>query len=169
MSDSWKTSNSSNSSFNSSDEKEVENLLLTFDLDYDTLPDFELHFDLSAQSVRAVLLQIAEDLSSHKQLHSWDEKLVISPLRMLRAAVHRYLGANVDSNMNILLFHANVHEISTVDGVNKTWPAFQESEDVYNHLFLSRARLLSSYHHVRKLTCTVSPKPRLPEARFSPT
>lgn len=146
MSDPWKTSNSSDSSFNSSDDNEVENLL-NLGFDYHVLPDFELHFDLSAQSVRAVLLQIVEDLSSHKQLHSWDEKLVVSPLRLLRAAVHRYLDANVDSNMNILLFHADVHEISTVEGVNKTWPAFQESEDVYNHLFLSKARLLSSYQH----------------------
>ncbi|KAJ5521277.1 hypothetical protein N7527_005392 [Penicillium freii] len=104
-----------------------------------SLLDFELHFDISARNVRAVLLQIMEYLSSHKQLHSWDEKLVISPLNTLRATVHRYLTTSFDSSMNILLVHVNVHEVSTVDGVNKAWRVVRESEDIYDHLFFSRS------------------------------
>ena len=103
-----------------------------------SLLDFELHFDISARNVRAVLLQIMEYLSSHKQLHSWDEKLVISPLNTLRATVHRYLTTSFDSSMDILLAHVNVHEVSTVDGVNKAWRVVRESEDIYDHLFFSR-------------------------------
>lgn len=52
--------------------------------------DFELHYDLSVQSVRVVLIQIIKDLSSHRQLHNWDEKLAASPLKALRAIALRY-------------------------------------------------------------------------------
>lgn len=129
MSDSWTTSNSSTSSLRLPNDQNVEG---------PSVLDFEPHFDLSAHSVRAVLLQIIEHLSSFRNLHNWDEKLVISPLRTLRAATSRYLTTHLGSNLNFLLSHANVHEVSTVDGTNKTRPVLQESEDIYEHLFFSR-------------------------------
>lgn len=100
--------------------------------------DFELHYDLSAQSVREVLYEILQDLSSHKQLHNWDEKLVTSPLKALRSVAHQYLRTESDNSINILLSRANVHEVSTVDGVNRAWPVIQEAEGIYSHLFFSK-------------------------------
>jgi hypothetical protein len=100
--------------------------------------DFELHYDLSVQSVRVVLIQILEDLLSHRQLHNWDEKLATNPLKALRAIAHCYLSTNYDSSINILLSHANVHEVMMVDGVNKMRPAIQEAGDIYSHLFFSK-------------------------------
>ncbi|OQD84042.1 hypothetical protein PENANT_c014G05166 [Penicillium antarcticum] len=117
MPDSLKTSDFSAFDFDFSDssvftEDDIEKPLL----------EFEFHFDISARN-----------------LHSWDEKLITSPLKALRASVHRYLITSFDSSMNILLAHANVHEVSTVNGINRAWPVVRESEDIYDHLFFSKA------------------------------
>lgn len=133
MPDSSRTSDFSAFDFDFSD-----SFVFTDDDTEKPLLEFEFHFDISARNVRSVLHQIIEYLSSHKQLHSWDEKLIASHLKAIRASVHRYLTTSFDSSMNILLAHANVHEVSTVDGVNKAWPVVRESEDIYDHLFFSK-------------------------------
>lgn len=100
--------------------------------------DFELHYDVSCESVRGVLRAILEDLSSYKQLHNWDEKITTTPLKALAAAAHGYLATSYGSSSNILLAHGRVDEVVTVNGVNQRRPAIQEAGKADSHLFFSK-------------------------------
>jgi hypothetical protein len=99
--------------------------------------DFELHYGLSCKSVRDVLREILEDMSSYKHIHNWDEKLLTSPLKALARVGRRYLNAN-PLDLNALLDHSMVEEILTVSGVNHRPPAMQQAGDIYSHLFSTK-------------------------------
>jgi hypothetical protein len=57
----------------------------------ETRLDFELHYGLSCNSAREVLREILEDMSSHKHIQNWGEKLVNTPIKTLAGVVRECL------------------------------------------------------------------------------
>jgi hypothetical protein len=99
--------------------------------------NFELHYGLSYESVRDVLQEILEDMSSYKHIHNWDEKLLTSPLKALAKVGRRYLNENPLA-LNTILDHSIVEEILTVSGVGHKPPAMQQAGYIDSHLFFSK-------------------------------
>lgn len=99
--------------------------------------DFELHYSLSCETTRDVLREILEDISSNKNIHNWDEKLLTTPLQSLIKAGRRYyISTTLD--LNDLLDHSMVEEILTVSGFNHRPPTTQMTGVIESYLFFSK-------------------------------
>lgn len=105
-----------------------------------TLPRFafELHYGLSCESVRSVLLEILEDISSRKNIHNWDEKLHTSAFAALVKVGRRWL-IGTPYGTDKLLPNSVVEEILTVGRAIRRPPAAPEAGDVDGLLFFSKA------------------------------
>jgi hypothetical protein len=105
-----------------------------------TMPfsEFELHYDLSCESVSGILDAILGDLSSHKQLHNWDDKLAPTPLKTLTTASRRYLETYNHSNGDILLAQGSVDEIFTKFGNIRRERAMHEAGRHHKHFFFTK-------------------------------
>lgn len=101
--------------------------------------DFESHYGVSCHSVRDMLMEILEDMSSHRSVHNWDKKLIITPLRLLATAVRGYVNAS-GYDLNTMLAYSAVDEILTVGGVNHRYPAMQNARGIDGHLFFTKVR-----------------------------
>ncbi|KAF2178421.1 hypothetical protein K469DRAFT_642743 [Zopfia rhizophila CBS 207.26] len=102
------------------------------------LLDFETHYGVSSKRVRDILLEILLDMSTYKNVHNWDAKLVASPLKMLATAVQGYLAASNLEMFNNLLADSMVDEILTVGGVIHRKPAIQREGEIDSHLFFTK-------------------------------
>ncbi|KAF2657830.1 hypothetical protein K491DRAFT_654142 [Lophiostoma macrostomum CBS 122681] len=98
--------------------------------------DFDCHYRLAGGSVRDVLTQILEDMSTHNSVHNWDEKLVVRPLKTLATMLRSHLAGN-PVNLDPLLVYSNIDEILTVDGVDSKYPAIQEPSNIDLQLFFT--------------------------------
>ena len=87
----------------------VHDKLLTLDLHY----DFDTRF-----GVIHVLDLIERDLSSHRPIHNWDEKLTNDSVKSLAIYAKRELMRLEFSTSNYLLTYSSVNEVSTVNGMN---------------------------------------------------
>ena len=87
------------------------------------LSDVELHYDFDdAYNLKDTIKAITQDLSSHRPLHNWDDKLVRDPVRDLATFANRCLnqslGVELD-NASYIFKYSTVKEVQTIDGVNR--------------------------------------------------
>ena len=101
------------------------------------LLEFELHYGLSSRNAGDVISEILHEMTIHKHVHPWDEKLVAHPLRPLAAVLRRYLTVQ-PLDLKTLLQHSVVDEIFTTDGCNRRRPAMQEQDNAESYLFFSK-------------------------------
>ncbi|KAI0382261.1 hypothetical protein F5Y04DRAFT_288018 [Hypomontagnella monticulosa] len=122
--------------------------------------DFELHYGLSSRSVKEVLDEILEDLTTYTPIHNWDNKLTIKPLDKLAGEVRSYISKQ-DFNFNTLLRFTRVEEVWAWDGTNHVRPAIQQAVDVGSHLFFSK--------QVKRPSGTDNPSPPNPPKDITPS
>ncbi|KAH8587293.1 hypothetical protein B0O99DRAFT_656496 [Bisporella sp. PMI_857] len=120
--------------------------------------DFELHYGLTYKSVRDILEEILEDISSNKHVHNWDKKLLTSPLQSLVNAGRKYLKENRYA-LYYLLAHSMVEEALTVGGFNHESPILQEAGDISSHLFFTKRSSQSEIRLGSPPTDTINPPP----------
>ena len=87
------------------------------------LSDVELHYDSdTTHNLKDLIRAIAQDLSSHRSLHNWDDKLIHDPVKDLATFANRSLnqslGVELD-NASYIFEYSTVKEVQTIDGINR--------------------------------------------------
>ncbi|ORY00449.1 hypothetical protein BCR34DRAFT_606246 [Clohesyomyces aquaticus] len=106
--------------------------------DREHVVDFEMHYGISQRSVREVLKEILEDVTTHKNLHDWDSKLVVTPLKKLETVIRSYLATCSQEMLNDLLIHSSVEEVLRVHGKQQSKPALQQNGQAHGQFFFSK-------------------------------
>ena len=88
-----------------------------------SLSDVEFHYDSdNSHNVKDLIRAIAQDLSSHRSLHDWDDKLVRDPVKDLATLANRILNPSLGVDLDSARFifkHSTVEEVHTIDGINR--------------------------------------------------
>jgi hypothetical protein len=92
------------------------------------------HYNASGASVREIISEILEDVTTFKSVHNWEERLIISPISLLKVACRQYMHTN-QGRLDFLLGHANVSEVFGYQGTTHFFPAMAHPGDVDRHLF----------------------------------
>jgi hypothetical protein len=95
--------------------------------------DLVQHYHVSGNSVHGVLSEILETMTSFKAIHSWDDRLIISPLAALKAVCAKFIQPN-QNRLDILLRYATVEESCMHQGSIYQFPAMVHPGDVERHL-----------------------------------
>jgi hypothetical protein len=103
--------------------------------------DYELHYDVSQRSVKDVVQEILDDVTAHKNIHAWDNKLVVTPFKKLETVIRTYLAKCSQEMLNDLLIHSSVEEVSSAGGGPQSTPAMQQDEQIKGHFFFSKVNL----------------------------
>jgi hypothetical protein len=108
-----------------------------------SLPDFELHYNLSdCSSVKDTLERIVQELSSENYIHSWDEKLVSDSVKDTAVYAKRELIRTGISNASYMINFATVSDVYTTNGINSVRPGPQDPSRLGEHFFGSKVRHL---------------------------
>lgn len=106
-----------------------------------TLSEFELHYDLDNRpSAINILNTIVQELSSHRSIHDWDEKLVSEPVKKLAIFAQRELISLGFDTGSYMVNYAAVDEVRTVCGVNYRQSAFSDPSQVGHNFFTGKVR-----------------------------
>jgi hypothetical protein len=98
---------------------------------------FAQHYSAASASVHGVLSSILEDMTSFRSVHNWEDRLIVSPINLLRAACRKYMQAN--QHLDFLLGYSVVEEILEHNGTKSLFPAMNHPGDVDKHLFFVSA------------------------------
>jgi hypothetical protein len=94
---------------------------------------FAQHYNATSASVHGVLSSILEDMTSFRSVHNWEDRLIVSPVNLLRVACRKYMQAN--QHLDFLLGYSIVEEILAHNGMKSLFPAMNYPGDVDKHLF----------------------------------
>lgn len=100
--------------------------------------DYEMHYGLSQRSVKEVIREILDDITTRKNLHDWDEKLIQSPFKRLENVIRNHLATCSQEMLNSLLNQSSVEEVTNAGGKLESIPAMQHGGEVQSHLFFSK-------------------------------
>ncbi|KAF2471941.1 uncharacterized protein BDR25DRAFT_16612 [Lindgomyces ingoldianus] len=100
--------------------------------------DYEMHYGASQRSVKDVVKEILDDIATHKNLHDWDNKLVVTPFKKLETVIRSHLARCSQEMLNDLLIHSSVEEVLCADGKLQSTPAMQQNGQVNGHFFFSK-------------------------------
>lgn len=101
-------------------------------------PEFESHYGLLQGSVRSVLEEILNEMAISRSIHSWDQKLFVSPIKQLEKTVRSSMKDRPDLNMSSVLPGAVVEAITKANGFIVRKSPLQS--DVPGMLFLTQVR-----------------------------
>ena len=83
------------------------------------LSDFELHYDVdNSDSVIGILRTITQDLSSHRSIHNWDEKLVPDSVKDLAKYANRQLSGLELRDGSAFLRYSLASEVCVNNGIS---------------------------------------------------
>lgn len=100
--------------------------------------DYEMHYETSQRSVKEVVKEILQDIATNKNLHDWDNKLVITRFKKLETVIRSYLAQCSQEMLNDLLIHSSVDEVRSEEGNVKSTPAIQENGQANGQFFFSK-------------------------------
>ncbi|KAF2680728.1 hypothetical protein K458DRAFT_87165 [Lentithecium fluviatile CBS 122367] len=105
------------------------------------------HYASSSASFCGVLEEILADMRQFKNVHTWDQKLIINPVKDMTLKVRRYLEGK-KAGRNYLLAYSEVEEVATQNGITHVYPAMAHPGDIERHLFfkdgeMGHSKLLS--------------------------
>ena len=124
------------------------------------LSDLELHYDFdSSNNVIGTLRAIAQDLSSHRSIHNWDEKLVPDPVKDLAIYANRQLSRLDFRDGSFMLRYSSVDEVCTTNGINRKIHAHDHpfpSAKVSSHTLWKSQLLMSNIQRISNLLWQIS-------------
>ena len=83
------------------------------------LSDVQLHYDSDdTHNLKHLIRAIAQDLSSHRSLHDWDDKIIRDPVKDLASFADRSLNQLELDNASHIFKYSTVKEVQTIDGIN---------------------------------------------------
>jgi len=100
------------------------------------------HYASSSASFCGVLEEILADMRQLKNVHTWDQKLIINPVKDMALKVRRYLKGK-RAALNYLLAYSEVEEVVTRNGVTHVFPAMAHPGDIERHLFFKNVGTIS--------------------------
>ena len=100
--------------------------------------DYEFHYELSQRSVKDVVREILDDIATHKNLHNWDDKLVVTPFKKLETVIRSHLAKCSQEMLNDLLIYSSVEQVLSGDKKLQSTPVIQRSGEVTEQFFFSK-------------------------------
>lgn len=109
--------------------------------------DYEMHYETSQHSVKDVVREILQDIATNKNLHDWDDKLVITPFKKLETVIRRYLATCSQEMLNDLLIHSSVDEVRSENGQLQNTPALLEEGQATGQFFFPKVSPIMSINN----------------------